>query len=58
MKYEDPNMEEYFRSLPLAVQSFINQSGADICSPGELTLIGEHFKNSFGFTENDGKRSD
>ena len=46
MKYEDPKMEAYFCSLPLAVQSYINQSGADICSIGELTIIGEHFANN------------
>ncbi|BAK99660.1 hypothetical protein OBV_24620 [Oscillibacter valericigenes Sjm18-20] len=46
MKYEDPKMEAYFRSLPLAVQSYINQSGIDICSMGDLTLIGEHFANN------------
>ena len=43
MKYEDPKMEAYFKSLPGAVQNYINQSGIDICSLGDLTLIGEHF---------------
>lgn len=46
MKYEDPKMEAYFKSLPSAVQNYINESGIDICSPGELTLIGEHFANN------------
>lgn len=47
MKYDDPNMEQYFRSLPPPVQRLIERSGADICSPGELMLIGEHFKISY-----------
>ncbi|MPM78315.1 hypothetical protein SDC9_125326 [bioreactor metagenome] len=46
MKYEDPKMEAYFKSLPGAVQNHINESGIDICSLGELTLIGEHFANN------------
>lgn len=46
MKYEDPKMEAYFRSLPPVVQSYINRSGIDICSMGDLTLIGEHFANN------------
>lgn len=46
MKYEDPKMEAYFKSLPGAVRSYINQSGIDICSLGDLTLIGEHFANN------------
>ena len=51
MKYDDPNMEHYFRSLPPPVQRLIERSGADICSPGELMLIGEHFKISYGYQE-------
>lgn len=51
MKYDDPNMEHYFRSLPPSVQRLIERSGADICSPGELMLIGEHFKISYGYQE-------
>ena len=47
MKYDDPNMEQYFRSLPPPVQRLIERSGADICSPGELMLIGEHFRISY-----------
>ena len=46
MKYKDPKMEAYYQSLPPEVRRFIDQSGADICSIGELTLIGEHFKVS------------
>ena len=48
MKYEDPKMEEYFQSLPAEVKAYINASGADICSLGELTMIGEHFRHSLG----------
>lgn len=51
MKYDDPNMEHYFRSLPPPVQRLIERSGADIGSPGELMLIGEHFKISYGYQE-------
>ena len=46
VKYRDPNMEAYFNSLP---------PGADISTPGELMLIGEHFRNSFGYTEREKK---
>lgn len=56
MKYENPQMEAYFNSLPSKVRCFINRSGADISTPGELMLIGEHFKNSFGYTDAEGKR--
>ena len=51
VKYDDPNMEHYFRSLPPPVQRLIERSGADIGSPGELMLIGEHFKISYGYQE-------
>ncbi|MCC8122108.1 MAG: hypothetical protein LIO58_00980 [Oscillospiraceae bacterium] len=46
MKYEDPKMEAYFNSLPGVVKRYIAKSGAVIGSLGELTMIGEHFKNS------------
>ena len=55
MKFDDPNMENYFRSLPLEVQAFIQNSGADISTPGELMHIGEHFRNSFGYAAQDQK---
>ena len=51
MKYEDPRMEAYFNSLPSKVRAFINNSRADISTPGELMLIGEHFRKSFGEPE-------
>ncbi len=55
MKYEDPRMEAYFNSLPSKVRAFIHNSRADISTPGELMLIGEHFRNSFGETEREAK---
>ena len=56
MKYEDPRMEEYYASLPARVRSFLDRSGAEIASLGELMLIGEHFRNSLGPAgEEDGK---
>lgn len=51
MKYEDHRMEAYFNSLPSKVRAFINNSRADISTPGELMLIGEHFRKSFGEPE-------
>ena len=51
MKYEDPRMEAYFNSLPSKVRAFIHNSRADISTPGELMLIGEHFRKSFGESE-------
>ena len=48
-EYDDPNMQQYFDSLPDRVKANIILSSADICSPGELTMIGEHFKNEFGY---------
>lgn len=45
MKYDDPEMERYFLSLPPETQEFINQSGAEISTLGELMEIGEHFKH-------------
>ena len=48
MTFEDPKLEEYFRTLPEDVQRFLNSSGKEICSLGELMLVGEHLRNSFG----------
>ncbi|SBW03984.1 hypothetical protein KL86CLO1_11849 [uncultured Eubacteriales bacterium] len=47
MKYKDPVMEKYFLSLPQNVKGFINASEVEISTPGDLMLIGEHFKVSF-----------
>lgn len=57
MKYEDPKMEAYYQSLPPEVRQFIDQSRADICSLGELTLIGEHFRVSLGCPRESGHPS-
>ena len=48
MTFEDPKLEEYFRTLPPDVQQFLNSSGKEICSLGELMLVGEHLRNTFG----------
>ncbi|MCI2106672.1 MAG: hypothetical protein LKK00_08150 [Intestinimonas sp.] len=48
MKYSDPKMEQYFNSLPSTVRAYINLSKAEIGSLGDLMLIGEHFRYSFG----------
>jgi hypothetical protein len=45
MKYDDEKMEEYYQSLPLSVQSYINQFGTGLCSLSELMLAGEHYRN-------------
>ena len=46
MKYEDPNMEEYWNSLPAEVRTIIDQTGIDICSLGMLTKLGDYYKNN------------
>lgn len=51
MKYENPQMEAYFNGLPAEVQAFINRSKAEISTPGELMLIGEHLRHSLGCGE-------
>lgn len=51
MKYENPQMEAYYNSLPPKVQAFIHRSKADISTPGELMLIGEHIRHSLGCAE-------
>jgi hypothetical protein len=43
MNFKDPQMEEYFNSLPVVVQGFIVRSGLEISTFGELMMIGEHF---------------
>ena len=48
MTFEDPKLEEYFRTLPPNVQRFLDNSGKEICSLGELMLVGEHLRNTFG----------
>ena len=48
-------MERYFSSLPPVVKSYINRSGAEISTYGELMQIGEHFRHSFGCGEGEEK---
>ena len=45
MKYEDPNMEAYWNSLPPEIQSVIDQAGIEICSLGMLQKLGDYYKN-------------
>lgn len=45
MKYDDQKMEDYYESLPLSVQSYINQFGTGLCSLGELMLASEHYRD-------------
>ena len=47
MTFEDPRLEEYFRTLPPDVQAFLMASGRDICSLGELMQVGEHLRKEF-----------
>ena len=51
MYSDDPNMEAYFQSLPSKVRAFLTNSGAEIASPGELMLVGEHLRYSLGCTD-------
>ena len=46
VKYEDPNMEDYWNSLPAEVQSLINEAGIEICSLGMLMKLGDYYQNS------------
>ena len=48
MKYEDPNMEAYWNSLPTRVQSKINETGIEICSLGMLMKLGDYYQNGSG----------
>ena len=48
MQFEDPRLEAYFRTLPPDVQAFLEKSGRDISSLGELMQVGEHFRKEFG----------
>lgn len=55
MNYEDPKMQAYYNALPSKVRAFIDNSGVDISTPGELMLIGEHFRKKFGEDQPSGK---
>lgn len=56
MKYENPQMQAYFDGLPGKVRAVIDQSGVDISTPGELMLVGEHFRKKFA-QEDEANRS-
>ena len=45
MKYKDPQMEQYWKTLPPGVQTLIEGTGAEISSLGMLTKLGEYYKN-------------
>lgn len=51
MTFEDPKMEAYFNALPSKTRAFLRNAGVEISTPGELMLIGEHFRNHFEETE-------
>ena len=57
MQYEDPKMQAYYDALPGKVRAFIDNAGVDISTPGELMLIGEHFRKKFGEDDRPGKGS-
>jgi hypothetical protein len=46
MKFENPEMQNYFDSLPPEAKSHIIKSGVEISTLGELMKIGEHFKHA------------
>ncbi|MCY1715300.1 hypothetical protein [Caproiciproducens galactitolivorans] len=48
----DPNLKNYFTSLPKDVQNRIKRSGVEISTLGELMEVGEHLKETGGI---DGK---
>lgn len=49
MKYPDPKMEQYWNSLPLKIQSLINETGIEISSLGMLTKLGEYYRGDSSF---------
>lgn len=59
MKYPDPKMEQYWNSLPLKVQSLIEQTGIEISSLGMLTKLGEYYRgdSSLGAPSSSDKNS-
>lgn len=45
--YENnPELREYFESLPINVKNQILESGVEIATLGELQQCAEHFKNN------------
>ena len=55
LQFEDPKMQEYFEALPSKVRAFLRNSKIEISSPGELMMIGEHFKKELE-TPQDGRK--
>lgn len=55
LQFEDPEMQEYFEALPSKVRAFLRNSKIEISSPGELMMIGEHFKKELE-TPQDGRK--
>ncbi len=47
MHYDDPKMQAYFNDLPAKARAMIDRSGVEISTPGELMLVGEHFRKKF-----------
>lgn len=52
LQFEDPKMQEYFEDLPSKVRAFLRNSKIEISSPGELMMIGEHFKKELETPQN------
>lgn len=40
----DPNLREYFESLPIEIKDRILESGVEIATLGELMKVAEHFE--------------
>ena len=55
LQFEDPKMQVYFEALPSKVRAFLRNSKLEISSPGELMMIGEHFKKELE-TPQDGRK--
>lgn len=52
MNYSDYDMERYYSSLPPNAKDFINLSGVEISTFGQLLMIGEHFRHGLEDSEN------
>jgi len=40
----DPDLRDYFESLPIEIKDRILESGVEIATLGELMKVAEHFK--------------
>lgn len=54
MLFEDPKMQAYYDSLPPKVRAFLENAKVEVGSPGELMMIGEHFRKAFADQEGKG----